>query len=225
MATGTIRGMPEMSFGRSIRYRRTKLGLSQTRLGELVGRSAAAVRSWEKDASTPSDPSVLQALSAVLGIDQKVLFEKAGVDTPVVETSPTMEEAMGSLAPELPLGVTEAEKETEVVSPDEVDGESDDDSEEIAGFALPANPPQAVTPDPAPGFVAPQQQYVYTLPAPPVAEPTYMEDQAQRQMYRVRNLATLVAALILVIMFLWAFGHGWEALTGWWDDFIGNLQL
>ena len=32
--------MPERSFGRTIRYRRTKLGISQAKLGDLVGRSA-----------------------------------------------------------------------------------------------------------------------------------------------------------------------------------------
>jgi transcriptional regulator with XRE-family HTH domain len=33
--------MPERSFGRTVRYRRTKLGLSQAKLAELVGRSAS----------------------------------------------------------------------------------------------------------------------------------------------------------------------------------------
>lgn len=66
----------------------------------MVGRSPATVRSWESDKSTPNDPAVLSVLSAVIGIDERTLFEKAGVERPVyVETSPTIEEALASLAP------------------------------------------------------------------------------------------------------------------------------
>jgi transcriptional regulator with XRE-family HTH domain len=219
--------MPEMTFGRSIRYRRTKLGLSQTRLGELVGRSAAAVRSWERDASMPSDPSVLQALSAVLGIDVSVLFEKAGVDAPLyVETRPTIEESLGSLAPAGSKRFDWTDSES-AVGPDlpDPDDESDvaEDSEEnLVALGAPAS---VSTPASNVGFVAPSQRYLYTSPAPPVAEVTYMEDESQRQMYRIRHLATLVVFVALLVMFVWAMGHGWDAITGWWDDFVGNLQL
>ena len=91
--------MPERSFGRTIRYRRTKLGLSQAKLGELVGRSAGTIRAWEMETAVPNDEGVVTALSAVLGIDKRSLFEKAGLQVPVEETSPTMEEAFASLAP------------------------------------------------------------------------------------------------------------------------------
>ena len=85
-----------------MRYRRTKIGLSQAQLGELVGRSASSIRSWERDVATPTDPSVLTALSAILDIDGRALFDKAGVETPAEETHPTVEESLASLAP-LPL--------------------------------------------------------------------------------------------------------------------------
>jgi len=175
----------------------------------------------------PSDPSVLQALSAVLGIDVSVLFEKAGVDAPLyVEASPTIEESLGSLAPAGSKRVDWTGSESAVGPhvPD-LDDESDaaEDSEEnLVALGAPA---AVSTPASNVGFVAPSQQYLYTTPAPPVAEVTYMEDESQRQMYRIRHLATLVVFVALLVMFVWAMGHGWDAFTGWWDDFVGNLQL
>ncbi len=218
--------MPEMSFGRSIRYRRTKLGLSQTRLGELVGRSAAAVRSWEKDASTPSDPSVLEALSAVLGIETSVLFEKAGVDRPPhVESSPTVEESLGELAPVRPFVAETAGSASGARSelPDEIADEIDDEESEENLVTIGASTP---TTPAARGFIAPRSdQYLYATPAPPIAEATYMEDESQRQMYRIRHLATLVIFVALLMMLVWAMGNGWDAFTGWWDDFVSTLKL
>lgn len=225
--------MPEMSFGRSIRYRRTKLGLSQTRLGELVGRSSAAVRSWERDDSIPTDVSVLQALSAVLGIDREVLFEKAGVGMPAVETSPTVEEVLGSLTPV-------EEKKLDEVPPRLEFREADVEEDEVPTRARHEAPSPPVTvsvaarpvPTPAPGTgrrVASspptEPRYTYTAPAPPVLEPTYMEDQSQRQLYRVRHLSTLVLVVALIVLFVWALGNSVEAFTSWWDDFFSTFQL
>jgi hypothetical protein len=52
-----------------------------------------------------------------------------------------------------------------------------------------------------------------------------MEDSTQRQMYRVRNLATIVLMVGLVIVLLWAFSNTLGALVSWWDDFFGQLRL
>ena len=91
--------MPERTFGRTVRYRRTKLGMSQTQLAELVGRSTSTIRSWERDKSRPNDPQVLSALSAILGVDERQLFEKAEVDLPeVVETRATIEQTFATLS-------------------------------------------------------------------------------------------------------------------------------
>ena len=224
--------MPEMTFGRSIRYRRTKLGLSQTRLGELVGRSGAAVRSWEREASTPTDPSVLQALSAVLGIEEEVLFDKAGVTTPKVETSPTVEQVLGTLAPEKPsdtgIGIPETDSKELAISDDSVplhEAPLHEPRPVTVGVAATpmSNPPKTVTA--AAEFTSAAGGFVYTMPAPPVPEPSYIEDQAQRQMYRVRNLGTLVLVVVLSILFVWALGNGWEAFTNWWDGLLNTLQL
>ncbi|MGA7097030.1 MAG: helix-turn-helix domain-containing protein, partial [Acidimicrobiia bacterium] len=86
--------MPERTFGRSVRYRRTKLGISQAKLGELVGRSTSTIRSWERERSTPTDTGVISALAAVLDLDERSLLEKAGLEEAVVEDRPTVEEAL-----------------------------------------------------------------------------------------------------------------------------------
>jgi transcriptional regulator with XRE-family HTH domain len=53
--------------------------MSQAGLADLVGRSASAVRSWERGSSTPTDESIVRSLAAILGIDEGVLRESAGL--------------------------------------------------------------------------------------------------------------------------------------------------
>jgi transcriptional regulator with XRE-family HTH domain len=253
--------MPERSFGRTVRYRRTKIGLSQAQLGELVGRSASSIRSWERDVATPTDPSVLTALSAILDIDGRALFDKAGVETPPEETHPTVEESLASLAP-LPLEEPIEEKidpdpmiaaaaAASVLAPDldadfeleaevkeHVPSEPEPDviqhpEPEIDTFAL---PPDVVaksetvgaaqmTTSSEPGYVSPPEPYLITAPTPPVVEPSYMEDESQRQMYRVRNLATVVLVVALAIVLLWSLSNAVEAVGSWWEEFTNTLRL
>jgi transcriptional regulator with XRE-family HTH domain len=256
--------MPERSFGRTVRYRRTRIGLSQAQLGELVGRSASSVRSWERDISTPTDPSVLNALSAILDIDGRALYDKAGVaPTTDAGSHPTVEQALASLAP-LPLD----EPLEEDVKPDPliagvaaaaaVDAHLDADSEleaevhehvapaydpepetprepamPVETFSLPPNPVSETEPVAAakmsspnePAFVSPPEPYLITAPTAPVVEPSYMEDTDQRQMYRVRNMATVVLVVALAIILLWALSNTVEAIGAWWDDFFGTLRI
>lgn len=68
------------SFGQLIKEQRIEKGLTQQRLADLVGRSPSTVRSWERDRATPNDETVIDSLSAVLGLDKGVLFELAGVE-------------------------------------------------------------------------------------------------------------------------------------------------
>lgn len=202
--------MPERTFGRTIRSQRTKLGLSQTKLGELVGRSAATVRSWERDKSHPNDAAVITALSAVLGVDERVLFEKAGQEMPAVEDSPTVEQALATLNPE---------------GSDEIDDNEEGDHVEVENeLAIPLSGPDT-GPVVKPGYVAPAEPYVITTAIPPVHEPSYLEDRTQRQLYRVRNLATIVILVSLGIAFLWALTQSVDALASWWDEFFGSLRL
>ena len=255
--------MPERSFGRTVRYRRTKIGLSQAQLGELVGRSASSIRSWERDVSTPTDPSVLTALSAILDIDGRALFDKAGVETPAEETHPTVEESLASLAP-LPLEepieeridpdpVIAATAAAAVVAPGlDADFELEAEMQEhlppesepepelaeelepaIDTFSLPPDPVQQPEPVGAvqtrssnePAYVSPPEPYLITKPTPPVVEPSYMEDDSQRQMYRVRTLATVALVVALAIILLWSLSNAVEAVGTWWEEFTDTLRL
>lgn len=261
------REMPERSFGRTVRNRRTKLGLSQAQLGELVGRSASSIRSWERDASLPSDAGVITALSAILDLDQEAMFEKAGIDAPVGETHPTVEEALASLAP-LSLDEPGPEVGTDLVEPlsgveprlvvdlssprfeEEAEPEPDLDSDLEAEVREHLDQAPAPSPDrepipmlessiprretveaatvrrsPEPAFVSPPEPFQITAPTPPMVEPSYMEDTQQRQMYRVRNLATVVLVVALIVVFLWALANTIEAVGVWWEDFFGSLRL
>src|SRR5680860_779451 len=92
--------MGDQTFARLIRKRRDALGLSQARLGELVGRSATTIRNWERAQASPSERSDVVALAAVLGLNEGEVLEQAGFEPPVVEDKPTMEQAYASLTSE-----------------------------------------------------------------------------------------------------------------------------
>ena len=92
--------MGDQTFARLIRQRRDALGLSQARLGELVGRSATTIRNWERAQASPSERSDVVALAAVLGLNEGEILEQAGFERPVVEDKPTMEQAYASLTSE-----------------------------------------------------------------------------------------------------------------------------
>ncbi len=260
--------MPERSFGRTVRYRRTKLGLSQAQLGELVGRSASSIRSWERDVSVPTDASVITALSAILDLDQQELFEKAGVEIAVEESHPTVEEALASLAP-LPLdepvdgpdveiyeSLTEAGEpemvielpppvhEPEIEPVLDLDSELEAEVREHLGATqvrVPDREPNqaletskantelvgasAMRSQSEPAYVSPPEPFLITAPTPPVVEPSYIEDTQQRQLYRVRTLATIVLVVALVVIFLWSLSNAIDAIGTWWEDFFGGLKL
>jgi transcriptional regulator with XRE-family HTH domain len=210
--------MPVRSFGRTVRYRRTQLGLSQTKLGELVGRSPSTIRSWERDKSHPNDPHVITALSAILGVDERSLFEKAGQPEPKVETSPTIEQELASLSP----GGADT---TEVADGESTESGYKSEVDPVPAWSEQPDPVAEAVSETAPAYVAPSEPQVVTTALPPAHEPSYMEDRSQRQLYRVRNLATVVILVALSIALLWAFTEGLGALGTWWDDFFGNLRL
>ena len=76
-----------------------------------------------------------------------------------------------------------------------------------------------------PAYINPPEPYLITTPTPPVVEPSYVEDEGQRQMYRVRNLATVVLIVALAIILLWSLSNAVEAVGTWWDEFINTLRL
>lgn len=226
--------MPERSFGRTVRYQRTKLGLSQAKLGELVGRSTATIRAWERDKSRPNDQHVLSALAAVLAVDEGQLFEKAEVERPMVEeTSPTIEQVLATLTPapraeslpfvegdEDPVSDSAAETASEEVEQAPAEGAHAQEQSQ------PLRERELVSAGvPGPAYVAPPDPYIQTPPTPSLADLSYVEDDSQRQLYRVRTLATVVATVVLFIAFIWALGEGLGALGEWWDSFVGQLRL
>jgi len=85
-------------FGVLVRRRREELGLSPSRVAELVGRAPGTVRAWEKGQAVPGDAGVLRSLAAVLALDEDVLFGLAGVHPAAERPAPTVEEALASLA-------------------------------------------------------------------------------------------------------------------------------
>ena len=239
--------------------------MSQAQLGELVGRSASSIRSWERDVSIPTDPSVITALSAILDIDSRALFDKAGVPVPAEETHSTVEEALASLAP-LPLEepieedvepdpvvtsdgpehaetelepALDADMELEAEVREHVGHQAEPDAErepesarepdsQLESFSLrpePVGVAEMSTTNEPPAFVSPPEPFVITAPTPPVVEPSYMEDTNQRQVYRVRNLATVALVVALFIILLWSLDNTLDAVGDWWDEFVRTLRL
>ncbi|MCI0545452.1 MAG: helix-turn-helix domain-containing protein [Actinobacteria bacterium] len=235
--------MPDRSFGRLVRYRRTKLGLSHAELGQLVGRTAATIRSWEAEKTVPNDSKILVTLSAILGVDERTIFAKAGQEPPLlVEDTPTVEEALASLSPEetaptvvtsrvyevlAPEGMRTEEPRRVAVAPDVEEDEPPDDS--AIYIELESTMPRAAPADRepvSPRITPPTSDRLRIItPAYPVVEVSYLEDATQRQLYRVRTLATVVGLVGLVVALLWAAGEGLSALGDWWDGFVGTLRL
>lgn len=219
--------------------RRTKLGLSRAQLGELVRRSPATVRSWLKGQSRPTNPSTLAALSEGLGVEEKMLSGKAGREAPKVEESPTVEQALATPAPEddldeaasSPVGASLKRLAPPGVreEPARDPAMSDHDAPPLSPPVMIDEPHGGTAPPPngyqEPSVAATSSGYYVTTVAPPAHEPSYMEDGSQRQLYRVRNLATMVALLVMGIALIWAFSEGWSALNTWWDGFFGSLRL
>ncbi len=92
--------MSELEFARLLQVHRNRLGLSQARVAELIGRAPATVRSWEKGGVVPADPTVIKALAAVLGIKEAQLFAAAEVAMPEESRQPTIEQALSEIAPD-----------------------------------------------------------------------------------------------------------------------------
>lgn len=213
--------------------------MSQAQLAELVGRSTSTIRSWERDKTRPNDPHILLAIAAILGVDERRLFEKAEVELPdAVETTATVEQVLATLSmEEVPV---DDDEPTVAIDPDlaqrptavsveqfRLDLVEVGDGSEGVGLRRVEGVREKVLVSAAegPAFVAPPDPYVQTPLTPTVADLSYIEDDSQRQLYRVRNLATLVAVVALVVTLIWAFGEGVGALGDWWDDFFGNLRV
>ncbi len=91
------------SFGQLIKEQRIEMGLTQQRLADLVGRSPSTVRSWERDRATPNDETVIDTLSAVLGVDKAILSGLAGVEFDDASPEPDSSSALLEGVPQIGL--------------------------------------------------------------------------------------------------------------------------
>jgi transcriptional regulator with XRE-family HTH domain len=65
----------------------------------LIGHSQSTVKAWEQGNSRPSDPAVVSALAAVLGVAEGELMEQAGLIGPEEPPAARMRDALATLAP------------------------------------------------------------------------------------------------------------------------------
>ena len=86
-----------VSFGNSIRRGREAVGLSQSKVAQLIGKSPSTLRSWELGRSQPNDSSAVTAIAAVLGLDESDLLGRAGFEASPEPTRTTMENDLSSL--------------------------------------------------------------------------------------------------------------------------------
>lgn len=200
------------SFGELIRERREAASLSQAGLGELVGRSASAVRNWERGQSLPSEPQVMSALATALGISEGELsrfLEPDRLPTPDPEGPDSINESPEWL--ETLLGPLEREL---TPPPAPVAALPETTRETVVEPPAPASPARAEPPPtmrarptslkkpPAPQ--PPVRPPVQPAPAP---APSYVEDPEQLAFYRYRALVTASVLLMLLLVLLWAVGE------------------
>lgn len=127
---------PDTSFSGIVKSRRIALGLSQAALADLVGRSASAIRGWERGSSTPTDENVVRSLAAVLGIEEDALRGSVGMpaDAPVEELEEVGGEGLAVFAeytdPEESGVVAEGEEDAVISELDDHDSQTAD---KIAG--------------------------------------------------------------------------------------------
>lgn len=194
--------MNATDFGRLVKEARERVGMSQARLAELVGRSAGTVRAWERGSSLPTDPGVVTALAAALDLDEANLYRASGLEPPADAPTPTIEQVLQTIAPS-------------------------EENEPQPGEDVESTPEEEPAPEPAlVGEPRVRGRRVRerrpAVPTPPVvtaskagwtaAEASYVEDPGERLVYRLRWLYTLVGLLFLMIVLVWASGRMLEAV-------------
>ncbi len=214
---GNLAGVDTTDFAQLLKEGRDRAGMSQARLGELVGRSASTVRAWERGSSLPGDPAVVTAIAAALGLDEAELFRATGLEPPADAPPPTIEQSLQTIAPsglETPSGPE---------SPSEADSEQTEETEPDTDLSP---VPESGSQEEATGGRRRRRLRRPSRSTPAVAPPTptaagvgwqtgevsYLEDPEQRLIYRLRWLYTAVGLLFLVIVLVWASGRTLEAI-------------
>lgn len=207
--------MPNRDFGGLIREHRQRLGLTPSRVAELIGRAPGTVRDWERGKTIPNDSRILSSLGAVLGVPEAELFEAAGMPLPATEHTMTIEESLATIAPK--PGAATSEPETTEEQPSLFGEELEEAPGRRRHVREAPTRTQARAPAPAP----------MPIPAPrPVSPPasrSYVEDPDQRLAYRLRGLFTLIGLAVTFVVLVWAGANFLDALGGAWNDLFGGL--
>ncbi len=230
-------------FGTLISEHRERLGLTSSRVAELVGRSPGTLRSWERGRSQPDDPVVVSSLAAVLGIDESELFIAAGMEPPRASAPFSLEQTLSAIAPSAqPPSATEqveipdtpddgAGRHARKVEEDKLGGRESaldrlrtaiETVSDSVGESNMRRQRRSQIP-------AAQQQVVSQVSVRPVSRSnrkrpfvalSYMEDVEERWSYRIRSILTAAGVGALGLILLWAgsellgaVGDVWDALT------------
>ena len=239
-------GVSDRDFAGLIRQSRERLGLTASRVAELIGRAPGTIRAWEKGTSQPSDAVVVSSLAAVLGIEEGVLFEAAGLEPPVVQSRPTVRQALSSIAPEATVDAEARRpaREDEVTIREPVGGsttfkrsrvEESKETELVESATVASVPAEgrerhvAVRPSFADRLRAatvrrqPRPASApSTLPPAPRA-PSYLEDPTERWSYRLRSIYTAVGVVVLFLVLGWAAANFFSSLGEVWEILTSNL--
>lgn len=243
----------DSDFSGLISQSRERLGLTTSRVAELIGRSPGTLRAWEKGTSRPTEDSVVSSLAAVLGIEERVLFEAAGLEPPVLESSPSMRQALSTLTPrdrversDHPDG-TASGREATADRPEDsasfsrsgrepgpnsatLDG-GDDEESTLAETA--SSTVAHVRTRGRSGFAdrlraatvrrAPRPASAPSTLPPVPMAPSYMEDANERWSYRLRSIYTAAGVLLMFIVLGWAASNFLESLGELWSQLTANL--
>lgn len=231
-------------FGGLIRDAREKLGLSPHRVAELIGRASGTVKAWERGRTVPSDPFVVTSLAAVLGIDERVLFEAAGLTPPGHKEALTIEQELATIAPAKPSPpnpagdversrVATGEQETVAVPVRREEPESDlgvaAPVEAVADFFQKGKDFFADAGAPvmdklrSSSETRRQPRQTPARPQPPTPTGSYLDDPEERWSYRLRTLWTAAGLGALGVLLLWAGSRALDAFGETWDALLAGL--
>lgn len=231
-------------FGSLLIEHRERLGLSSSRVAELVGRAPGTVRSWEKGRSTPDDAVVVTSLAAVLGIDEAELFRAAGLEPPGEPEPFSLESTLASIAP----GSHET-RPVAVPDPPAVAGRHAESTEEriLDGRQSALDKLRSAVDSVSDSMTEgrkrrkraprPRSTSPVVVPAQPVhAAPvrvggrrrsmrslSYMEDVEQRWSYRMRAVLTGAGVAALLVVLGWAASGLLAAVGDLWDALTAGL--
>lgn len=156
------------TLGSIVRRRRLESGYSLGQLASKVGKTAAEVRSWERDSELP-EHGIIERLAETLELDLDDIKKHLDEGKKAFEA----EKAAAALTA-AEVAEAEAEAEEPVEFPEEPATEAaDDDSEELPGFAVadPFSPPATVDTDELEPVVGQPDADLDLLDAPTEAVP------------------------------------------------------